>query len=481
MRVFGGVAVGAMMAVSITTRSLIAQTPPETEGPRPLPGGSDADRRLDELERKLDAVTRDNERLRREVEQLREDHEWTESRVEQIQPVTTKVSGYVDVGFFHVTGDGRGIVADVGNRHFPEYADPVTGVPGSWVFMGDPLSTAINSRGDPADVSDSRAVTLNPIDGNGKSTFLVNNVNLALLASSGDFVVHGLIDFLPRSRNVSVPDQSGLGDYVDVKLGYIEYRAPLESMSLVVSAGKVESLLGHEYRAQESPARTTVTPSLICRYTCGRPVGLRATAGLLGDDLQLGVALTNGGHMIEGFPFASETDTNHAKTVAGRVAYRFPVGAGLEVGASGAWGAQDFQENDSVLQRHIGGHAHLEVDGLEVSAEYVRGDAQGEADPALAVPCLLAPCLEYQGAYGLTAYRVNNWLVPYARVDWRDALHRSGASFVYISDALRGTVGVRLEASADVIAKVEYTMNGELGRIPEFPNDIYTSSLVGRF
>ncbi len=488
MSAFGGIRLRAVLALSLATGQVAAQqandpaVPRErVDGPRPAPPPtappSEEDERLDAFEKKLDELQRDNERLRDEVEQLRADHDWVESRVEQVMPVTTKVSGYVDVGFFYVTGDGQGILRDVGHRYFPEYSGP-------WVFMGDPLSTAINSRGDPADVGDSQAVRLNPIDSNGKSSALVNNVNVAFLAGIGDsFVVNALVDFLPRSRNVSVQDRtSGLGDYLDVKLGNVEWRPAIEGVSLVVSAGKVDSLLGFEYRSQEAPSRMTVTPSLICRYTCGRPVGLRATATLF-ERLDLGAAITNGSHMIEGFPFASETDTNQGKTLAGKVAYRFDVGSGLEIGASGSWGAQDFQPNDTVLQRHIGGHAHLEIAGLEITGEYVRGDAQGRDDPQPGTaPCEVAPCLRYQGAYGLVGYRVNNWLVPYGRVDFRDALHRDGReSFVYVTDTLRGTLGVRLEASADLIAKVEYTRNQEMGRIPDFPNDIYTSSIVGRF
>lgn len=489
MSALRGVRLPAALALSLAARQVAAQEseeraapPSPVEAPPPAPPvappPSDRDERMDAAERRLDQLQKENERLRDEVEQLRADHDWVESRVEQVMPVTTRVSGYVDVGFFYVSGTGRGIKRDdLASPQFREYAYAYP-----WVFMGDPLSTAINSRGDPADVGDSQAVKLNPIHSNGKSSALVNNVNVAFFAGIGDaFVVHALVDLLPRSRNVSVSDQNGLGDYLDVKLGFVEWRPATGSVNLVVSAGKVDSLLGYEYRGQEAPSRMTVTPSLICRYTCGRPVGLRATATLF-EHLDLGAAITNGSHVSEGFPFGSETDTNHGKTLAGKVAYRFDVGSGLEIGASGAWGAQDFQGNDSVLQRHIGGHAHLEISGLEVTGEYVRGEAQGENDPSPgSAPCAVTPCLEYEGAYGLVAYRVNNWLVPYGRVDFRDALHRSGVNFVYISETLRGTLGVRLEASADLIAKVEYTRNQEMGRIPDFANDIYTSSIVGRF
>ena len=42
----------------------------------------------------------------------------------------------LEVGPINIDGDGAGTRTDVGNLHFPEYAGIV---PGSWVFMGDPL------------------------------------------------------------------------------------------------------------------------------------------------------------------------------------------------------------------------------------------------------------------------------------------------------------------------------------------------------
>jgi hypothetical protein len=68
--------------------------------------------------------------------------------------------------------------------------------------------------------------------------------------------------------------------------------------------------------------------------------------------------------------------------------------------------------------------------------------------------------------------------MPYARVDWREALHESGASFVYISNAARVTGGLRFELGTFVILKAEYTHVRELGRLVDFPDDILTTSLV---
>jgi hypothetical protein len=90
----------------------------------------------------------------------------------------------------------------------------------------------------------------------------------------------------------------------------------------------------------------------------------------------------------------------------------------------------------------------------------------------------VVPCLQFKGAYGLVGYRVTNIVMPYVRVDWRDALHRNGASFVYISELGRLTSGIRLNLTPNLIVKAEYTLNRELGRIPQFNNDVFTSALV---
>ena len=90
--------------------------------------------------------------------------------------------------------------------------------------MGDPLATMINSRGDPANTGDSRAITFNPIHSDGKPSFIMNNVNLALFSGiTENLQVNALIDFVPRGRNVSNSNAVFLGDYIDVKLAYAEY------------------------------------------------------------------------------------------------------------------------------------------------------------------------------------------------------------------------------------------------------------------
>lgn len=450
---------------------------PKAHADEPAPAGENPVSRRELIEQN-ERLTREIAKLRQEFEALREDHAATSEQVRGLLPLGNRITGYLDFGFFYVGGNGTALRNDIGHQHFPEYQGKV---PDSWVFMGDPLATAINSRGDPANTGESRSITFNPIKSEGKPSFILNNVNLALFTGlTENLQVNALIDFVPRGRNVSNPDGLFLGDYIDVKLAYAEYSVPVQSFRLSLYAGKFDSVLGYEYRIQEAPDRITVTPSLICRYTCGRPVGLKARLGLFDNRLTLNAALTNGSNFIEQFPFYDETDSNYFQTGSGRIAYKLPLGAGLEIGLSGAVGVQDQQADKDVLQWHYGFDLHLELRGLVVQAEFVQGRASGKSS-APEVRCDEAQCLEYKGAYGLIAYRATNWLMPYARVDWREALHESGASFVYISDAVRVTGGLRSEIGRYVILKAEYTHVREIGRLIEFPDDVVTSSLVIKY
>ncbi|HWE27480.1 MAG TPA: hypothetical protein VHB97_05725 [Polyangia bacterium] len=431
-----------------------------------------------ELYQRLRAVEEQNAKMARELGLLRGDVQSLEQRHQALSSkVSGRIGGYADIGFFYVGGDGSGIRPDTGHVAFPEYSD----VPDSWVFYGDPLAPTINSRGDVATTGPSRAVTYNPVDNGGKPSFIVNALTLSLFGALGpSLTVNGLVDFLPRNRNVSDPTGIYLGDYVDVKLVYVEYTVPTDRFDLRISVGKIDSTLGIEYRTQESPDRITGTPSLICRTTCGRPTGIKVRGRFFGDLLVAALAVTNGSNVTEQFPFSDEIDVNNFKTVSGRLSTKLPVGAGLELGASGAFGAQDLQPSDSVYQWHVGGDLHLDIRGVDLRGEFVSGSADGRSSGAgtLLIACGAAPCLHYKGAYGQVAYRVLNWLMPYVRVDWRDAFHRSGDSFVYITDLMRVTGGVRLELGEHVIVKAEYTYVRELGRVPQFPDDVFTSSLV---
>jgi hypothetical protein len=427
---------------------------------------------MEELEKK-------NAALSDEVQRMKEDHAFVEQRVEQLMPSKDKIGGYVDFGFFWVQGNGSGIRPDIGNVAFPRFKGVV---PDSWVFLGDPLATTINSRGDVASMGGSRAITFDPVHASNNPTFILNNVNLAVNHGVGSTVsIAASVDFVPRSRNVTNSNELFVGDYIDVKLGYVQWAPETKGWDVMVQAGKVDSVLGIEYRNQDSPDRLTVTPSLLCRYICGHPLGLKARARFFEEKLIAALSVTNGSSFVELFPLYDEIDTNNMKTVSGRLSYKVPIdGQGLEVGVSAAYGAQDFQADDAVAQFHLGADLHFEYKDLDFKAEYVQGKANGSSN-AEGPPCDTAQCLNYKAAYGLAGYRVTNWLEPYLRIDGRDALHRSGASFVYITRIARGTLGVRSEVGTNLILKAEFTKIQELGSLPSFPDDVLTTSAVMKF
>jgi hypothetical protein len=419
----------------------------------------------------IEELKAQNRELHEELQLLKDDLQQTDQRVDRIAPLAAKVTGYMDFGFFVVGGNGSGIRSDFDHFYFPEYE----GITDSWVFMGDPLSTAINARGEPATTGESRAITFDSIKSKGP-TFLINSLNIGLFAQvANSTIVQAKFDLAPRSLDPSNKEHLFFADFVDVRLAYLEHRISRSWINLSLFAGKFDSVLGFEYRAQEAPNRIEVTPSLICRYTCGYPLGVKARALFAGDRLGLNVAVTNGTSFVELFPFYDEIDTNAMKTGSARL-HISPM-RDVEIGVSGLYGAQDRQSKSSTRQWMYGVDFHLHRQNLVLRGEFVQGRATGETeDPAL--PCDLVPCLRFKGAYGLLGYRLTNIVMPYLRVDWRDALHRNGGSFVYISQLGRLTSGLRLTLNQNLVVKAEYTVNRELGRAPQFNDDVFTSSLV---
>lgn len=403
------------------------------------------------------------------LEALRHDLDMLGRRVDRIVPRVARLSGWLDVGAFAASGDGSGVRSDLLHEHLPEYDGRI---PASWVFMGDPLSTAVNSRGEPADAGGSR-VTDDSIDSEGHASFLVSSLTLRLVSAvTGRLAVIGEVDFLPRRA-----------DAVEVRLAYAEYALGIGRTTVNMYAGKTYSALGIEYRTQDAPSRLGVTPSLLCRYICGYPVGAGAWGRFMDRSLFVNLAITNGSHFAR-LSDEQDLDADGGKTVAGRVAWRFPVREGIEVGVSGAVGGQDGVDGTPPLQWHVGGDVAAELDDVVIHGEVVRGRAPGREDPEAVMSglrCAGAPCVDYTAAYVLAGWRIVNWATPYVRVEWRDAIHAFGAEFVYVTSVARATAGCRFELGAHVIAKVEYVHNRELGRLPEFDNDVVTTSLVVRY
>jgi len=431
-----------------------AQTPPPQPQPaKPLPTPEDAARSdaLDKQQSQVDQVQQQVDGLTEKVDKV-------------LMPLAGFITIYVDLGAFAVSGNGSGIRSDYGNFYYPKYANKI---PGEWVFMGDPLSTAINALGEPADAGNSRELREDDLKSHGHPSVLVNSVGLAI----GREVYPGisiatLAELLPR------PD----GDKLDVELAHLDWK-PFDDQNFWISAGKIDSVLGVEYRSQDAPRRLTVTPSEICRYTCGRQYGIEAR--LVSGRLSASGAVTDGDSFMSRFEPATSIHSTWLPTASGHLQWMLPVGQGLELGVSGAIGPQDKQPDIGIAQWHVGFDARLvDLDGFDAVAEYVQGLQQGKT--TMTTPCNVAPCLSYKGAYLLVDRRVNSWLTPYVRLDWRDAVHTNGGTnmFVYESHVWRATFGLHLELTNRILAKVEYTFNRELDNIPQFPDDIFTSSIV---
>ena len=136
-------------ALALVARAAPAAPPPP--GP-PDVAGADADDYDDDVGEEGSSQAATEDRLHTVEGRL--------DRLEQTvifrQPRVT-LSGFIDVGFFAVQGDGTGFVQDSGPaaaRHFPAHADRF-----AWVFLGDLLSTAVNTRGEPADLGNPPGIT----------------------------------------------------------------------------------------------------------------------------------------------------------------------------------------------------------------------------------------------------------------------------------------------------------------------------------
>ncbi len=441
--------------------------------------GVSVEERLQALEQQLDATKNALELAKDDVETLKEQLETnvaaTEAvsvREESIRDSKVSLSGYLDVGFFAVQGNGSGVRKD-----FDRVLAGGSDVLSAWALRGDPLATAINSRGEPADLGDSRAITFDGLRTGGRPTFLVNAVNLQLHAAIGNEVqLHAMVDLLPRERTVT---QFALGDFLDVKLAYARWARRFGFGELTVWAGKVDPVLGVEYRFQESPDRLTITPSLLCRYTCGRALGLRGKLLLLDDALEVLVGVTNGSNQLEVQPWGAESGFNVSPMLSGRVGVLLPIKKGVELSVNGAVGVQDRQSDPTVWQFHAGASARVDLSTVFFTAEGGFGRAAGKTGLINEEPvaCAAASCLLYRSAYLLAGWRATLWLVPYARVDWRSGTMRAGRDWFYESLRVRVTAGLKVEPARRLTIKAEYTVNRELvGH--DFPDDVFTTSLI---
>lgn len=409
-----------------------------------------------------------------------------EEQVRQLRGVvlgrtpTLSLSGYGDFGFFVPQGDGSGFIQDLGpapDRYFPQYFDQY-----GWVFLGDILAPAVNTRGEPADLGNPPGVNRQDlIDSNGAPGFIANELNLTLNAGLASNVLGvASVDFLPRTGT-----DFRFGDAFAVDLLFLEWMlGPERRTSIFV--GKVDSVLGIEYPERKANRRFGITPSLIARYTTGTPLGLKLRSKLgPGDWLIVAAALSNGSSVIEPFHFYDETDSNAGKTASGRIAVAPPLPVRLEVGGSGSYGAQDRALDSRHPLWFLGADLQLSFRSWQLKAEWLRGEGAGEVGSAIDPNHRVYGLRLRSGGYA----QVNGMLGPYVGVllrgELRDALVwlgdpnlPEGAERLYVTKSWRVTAGLRLVVSERIVVKAEYLRNGEYGGVPAIANDVFTSSLV---
>jgi hypothetical protein len=393
-----------------------------------------------------------------------------ESKLASVQSRKTqfpiKITGYGDIGLFSTQGDGSGFRRDIGHEFFPSRSNY------GWVFYGDLLATPVNSRGDVADLGQAPGVDrFDSVHSGGKPTFLINELNLSVNAGLGPTALFtSSVNFTPRAGS-----NFSLGDSFDVDLVQLEWM-PTEDGKTSIFVGKVDSVLGHEYKSRKASQRFGITPSLIARYTTGTAVGIKARTLMLGDHIVLAAAVTNGSFGTEQFHFFQETDTNSFKTLSGRAAVRVQLGSGtLEIGPSGQWGTQDGTPDDGGKMWFVGVDAELSTPRLALKAQWLKGKAPGDD-----VTMTYALDLK-QGGYVEADVLVTPVIGILGRAEFRDAEVHQGLERLYITKNWRATAGVRLSFSPNATIKAEYSHNGEYGGVPSIPDDVVTTSAVMAF
>lgn len=445
----------------------------QTGGPPSLPSDMPEEEDPEEPEEIEEPAPTSEERII-ELEDKVVDLEQRLAQVEQEERSPITLAGYVDFGFFAPIGDGPGWIQDFGNEQVPELAGRY-----GWVFLGDILATTVNSRGEVADLGDAPGVSrFDSINSKGAPGFILNEVNVRMNVGLHESLkLTTSVNFVPRTGSAF-----GLGDFFDLDLAQAEWRV-LSVPDISLFAGKIESVIGIEYKDRKADRRFGISPSLIQRYTSGTQLGVKARAKFFDDWIILALAVTNGSFTTEQFHFYNEVDANAGKTFSGRLSFRFPLGDlfgalrghTLEIGGSGEYGPADRDESGDTDIWFVGADLEYRSVSFALKAQWLRGRAPGNG---------LVGAWELDlkhGAYVEIDYLVLPWLGLMVRGGLRDAFVALGTERAYLTKSWRVTAGVHVVLSHHVIFKAEYLKNGEYGDVPEFQNDVFTSSLLLRY
>jgi len=372
-------------------------------------------------------------------------------------PSPLTVGGYVDVGFAKAQGNGTSFAPAVNTR-------------------GDVASTDAGGRFVNGFLPRSAGI-------GGNASFLLNPLDLDLKYTPGaaPLLFFSRVQFLPRF--------TGSGDdtrvYVEQALGrYV----PFDTLELAVSLGKFDSVFGIEYNDNESNLRTSITPSLVARYTPGQSIGAkvfdRVEIAPIWSAVTLNVAATNSGNFVEALqpPDASLTGQ---PVFSGRLGYELSLpSVQVKLGASGLYGPRNDQPEQAAHQKAFGLDARVAFLGVYASGEYVHVD-EGEGGPKTTslgnYP--ISSAFSARGGYVQIAYGLPfaagalRKLTLYGRYDRR---HAWFLGFTPIT-VDRFTGGLRADLWESLIVKAEYLDNRELAGAPTVANNVFTSSVVYSF
>jgi hypothetical protein len=184
----------------------------------------------------------------------------------------------------------------------------------------------------------------------------------------------------------------------------------------------------------------------------------------------LAAALTNGSNTTEQFHFYDEIDSNSGKTGSARLGVRLPFFT--EIGFSGSYGPQDRATNDAHAMWFFGPDLFGHYGPVEIKAQWLKGHAAGDA-----AGNVYGLDLHGGGYFEADAMVSSSWGLL-GRIEYRDAFVWLGSERAYVTQSWRATGGLRWMLATRAVLKAEYLYNGEYGRVPHVPNNIFTSSLV---
>ncbi|HYI02212.1 hypothetical protein [Hyalangium sp.] len=383
-----------------------------------------------------------------------------------------RVSGYVDVGFAKAQGRGSSFHPDD------------TRVPAD--YGADAFAPAVNSRGDVASL-DAGGRFVNgflprTVDIGGHASFLLNTASLDLFyePSSAPVLVFARTQFLPRFEKGS----GGTRLLLQQAFGRV---TPFSGHELTVTVGRFDSVFGIEYRENESPLRTGITPSLMARYTTGHQLGVksfyRRQLPSLSSAVSLNVAITNSSSRVESLQTADLSLTG-LPFVSARLGYELQLlRLQLKLGMSGQTGARNDQDDAHVRQTQLGADARLTAGWFSLAAEYVRARDDAGSAPGKHTGVgdfFYASGFAVDGFYGTLALAVPvgdealRTATVYSRYD-RRAAEFHGFGGILTS---RYTVGTRLDFWSVLSLKAEYLFNRENAGAPRVDNDVFTASAI---